>query len=208
MPTSRETPTTTEAKAPRVDAQRNREAVIDAALELLARNPSASMKTIAERSGVGRTTVYRHFPTRVDLVRALFERVVEEAEAVTTAVIDPDAGAEEILRNLGPALIGIGLRFQYLHGLRQMGDEVISESTLNPDDPVRLFMIRAMERGEIREGLPLQWILSTISSITMSTLVELNAHRLDADTAGDILGDTFVRLLVAQPAGSSDANAA
>jgi AcrR family transcriptional regulator len=191
-----------------VDAQRNREAVIDAALTLLARNPNASMKTIAERSGVGRTTVYRHFPTRVDLVQALFERVVEEAQEVTVAVIDPDAPAVQVLRDLGPALIGIGLRFQYLHGLRQMGDSVITESTLNPDDPVRLYLRGAIARGEILPGLPLQWILSTITALTSATLVELNAGRIEAPKAGEMLGETFIRAFAVQPAGESDPSAA
>lgn len=198
----------TETRAPRVDAQRNREAVIDAALDLLARNPSASMQTIAERSGVGRTTVYRHFPTRVDLVRALFERVIEESREVTTRVIDPDAPADAVLRALGPALIGIGQRFQYLQGMRQMGDEVIAESTLNPNDPVRHFVTVAIRRGEIRAGLPLQWILTMISSITTGTLIEVHAGRLGAAAAGEILGETFVRAFAAQPDGSSAASAA
>lgn len=189
-----------EPRAPRIDAKRNREAVIDAALELLARNPNASMQTIAERSGVGRTTVYRHFPTRVDLVRALFERVLEEAECVTRDVIDPDAPAATVLRDLGPALIGIGLRFRYLHGLRQMGDAVIAESTFKPDDPVRVYMTGAAERGEIRPGLPLQWILTMMSAITSATLVEVNADRLDGDRAGQILAEAFVHMFV-QPDG-------
>jgi len=190
----------TEARTPRIDAQRNREAVIDAALEILTRNPNASMQTIAERSGVGRTTVYRHFPTRVDLVRALFERVLEEAETVTSSVIDPDADAATVLRALGPALIGIGLRFQYLHGLRQMGDAVIVENTFNLDDPVHIYMTEAIERGEIRPELPLQWILTIMHALTSTTLVEVNAGRLDSDHAGRILAETFVRTFV-QPDG-------
>lgn len=185
-----------ETRTPRIDAQRNREAVIDAALEILARNPNASMQTIAERSGVGRTTVYRHFPTRVDLVRALFERILDEAETVTRSVIDPDAPAATVLRELGPALIGIGLRFRYLHGLRQMGDAVITEGTFNLDDPVRLFLVEAVERGEIRPELPLQWILTMMNAITSATLVEVNADRLDGDRAGQILAETFVRIFV------------
>lgn len=202
---------TSETRAPRVDAQRNREAVIDAALDLLARNPNASMQTIAERSGVGRTTVYRHFPTRVDLVRALFQRVVDESREVTTRVIDLEAPTADVMRALGPALIGIGLRFKYLQGLRQMGDEVITESTFDPDDPVRLFFVAAIARGDIRAELPLQWILSMISSVTTATLLELHAGRLDAQEAGEILGETFVRIFAteaaqAEPA-SSDANA-
>lgn len=194
---------TSETRVPRVDAQRNREAVIDAALDILAHNPSASMQTIAERSGVGRTTVYRHFPTRVDLVTALFERVIEEAQAVTERVIDIDAPAATVFRDLAPAIVGIGLRFQHLHEMRQLGDDVITESRLNPDDPVRRFLVVAAERGEIRPELPVQWIQTMISAITTATLFEVNGGRLDADVATSLLGEAFVRMFVAEGSAGS-----
>ena len=66
---------------PRADAQRNREAVLQAAIGLLGERPGASMRAIADASGVGRSTVYRHFPTREALLRALFARVLEESAA-------------------------------------------------------------------------------------------------------------------------------
>ena len=77
----------------RRDARRNREAVIDAAIEVLAQRPDASTEEIADASGVARTTVYRHFPTRDDLFRAMFERAVEYSWAHTSAALsDSDSG--------------------------------------------------------------------------------------------------------------------
>ena len=42
--------------------------MIDASLDLLAEQPNATMGAIAELSGLGRTTLYRHFPSRDELV--------------------------------------------------------------------------------------------------------------------------------------------
>jgi AcrR family transcriptional regulator len=54
----------------RADARRNRERVLAAAEEVLAAEGlSASMRTIAERAGVGLGTIYRHFPTQEALYR-------------------------------------------------------------------------------------------------------------------------------------------
>jgi len=120
------TPETHERK----DARRNREAVIEAALAILPDEPNASMATIAERSGLGRTTVYRHFPARNDLILALFERVIEEARQVTSAVIEEGRSTAETLQALGPAIITIPDRFRFLHGVRDLGTEMITESTI------------------------------------------------------------------------------
>jgi AcrR family transcriptional regulator len=61
-----------EARPQRADARRNRERVLGAAREALADHGlDAQMDDIAARAGVGVGTVYRHFPTKDDLVRAL-----------------------------------------------------------------------------------------------------------------------------------------
>jgi AcrR family transcriptional regulator len=182
----------TESKVPRIDARRNREAVIDAALELLAEQPTASMATIAEHSGVGRTTVYRHFPHREDLIKALFERVVEDARRVTTDVIEGGDTARDVLYDLGPAIIGIGRRYMFLEAQRQHGEEVLTESTLDQDDPVRHFITRAKKNGDVRADVPVQWVLSQMSAMANGAMVELGSGRVDAEEAGRLLGNALV----------------
>src|SRR5256885_13758717 len=68
----------------RADARRNREAVIAAAKELFAdQGLDAQMPDVAKAAKVGVGTVYRHFPTKDDLIAALvaerFERLAEKA---------------------------------------------------------------------------------------------------------------------------------
>lgn len=58
-------------------AERNHDAILGAARELLAASPSASMNEVAKRAGVGAGTLYRHFPTREDLILAVYRRDVE-----------------------------------------------------------------------------------------------------------------------------------
>lgn len=57
----------------RADAQRNYDAILAAAAAELARVGSdASLEAIARQAGVGSATLHRHFPTRRDLVQAVF----------------------------------------------------------------------------------------------------------------------------------------
>ena len=58
-------------------AERNHEVILGAARELLAASPSASMNEVAKRAGVGAGTLYRHFPTREDLILAVYRRDIQ-----------------------------------------------------------------------------------------------------------------------------------
>jgi AcrR family transcriptional regulator len=93
--TKPETSGRTPERALRADARRNHEAVLAAAKELFAEQGlDAQMPDIAKAAEVGVGTVYRHFPTKDDLIEALvaerFERIAERgAEAVEQAKDDP-----------------------------------------------------------------------------------------------------------------------
>src|SRR3954452_5142001 len=100
---------TTEARL-RSDARRNRRTVLDAAGALLAQRPQATMQEIADASGLGRTTVYRHFPRRQDLIDALFEEVLREAGETVQEALRSATSARQLLCELGPRIIAIGAR--------------------------------------------------------------------------------------------------
>jgi AcrR family transcriptional regulator len=74
------------SREPRSDAARNREVIVRAATAAVHREgPRVPMATIAAEAGVGIGTLYRHFPTREDLLsyltHASFEQVLANAEA-------------------------------------------------------------------------------------------------------------------------------
>ncbi|MFI7618714.1 TetR/AcrR family transcriptional regulator [Nonomuraea terrae] len=76
-----------ERKPPRADAQRNRARILAAAEAVFAeKGPSASTEEVAARAGVAIGTVFRHFPTKDDLLAAIMkglrQRLIEEADAL------------------------------------------------------------------------------------------------------------------------------
>lgn len=63
----------------RADAQRNRVRILTAAEEVFAQHgPGASTEEVARRAGVAIGTVFRHFPTKADLLRALMKRLLQQ----------------------------------------------------------------------------------------------------------------------------------
>ena len=68
----------TKSRPIRADAQRNTDALLEAAKAVFASSGvSAPVREIAEKAGVGIGTVYRHFPQRYDLVAAVFRRDID-----------------------------------------------------------------------------------------------------------------------------------
>jgi AcrR family transcriptional regulator len=75
------------ARSVRADARRNEDAVIDAAREVFATSGvDAPVREIAERAGVGIGTLYRRFPSRADLVAAVFRREVDACAEAAAAL--------------------------------------------------------------------------------------------------------------------------
>lgn len=90
---TRLTAVSVESPAPlRKDAQRNREAILNAARELFAQSADVHMCEVARRAGVGQATLYRNFPDRLDLAAALLEELMSRIEQLASDhANDPDA---------------------------------------------------------------------------------------------------------------------
>ena len=86
MATDSTIPTVPSQRPKRADARRNYDKLIAAAREAFTEHDStASLEDIARRAGVGIGTLYRHFPTRQDLLEAVY---VEEVEAICRSADD------------------------------------------------------------------------------------------------------------------------
>src|SRR3954454_19504023 len=65
----------------RSDRALNRTKLVEAARELLASDPDAEMAEIAAAPGVARSTAYRHFATREEIISAVRKQVRDDAES-------------------------------------------------------------------------------------------------------------------------------
>ncbi|WP_431923983.1 TetR/AcrR family transcriptional regulator [Nonomuraea jabiensis] len=86
--------TTSPARPMRADARRNYDRILAAAAQAIAeQGAEASLEEIARRAGVGSATLHRHFPSRQQLLEAVFRDKVEALCATAADLAgDPDAG--------------------------------------------------------------------------------------------------------------------
>ncbi|MEU6319978.1 TetR/AcrR family transcriptional regulator [Streptomyces sp. NPDC047009] len=86
------------ARSKRADAQRNEQTLLAAAAEVFVTSGvDAPIRQIAAKAGVGLGTIYRHFPTRADLVVAVYRHQVESCAEAGPSLL---AGADSPLAAL------------------------------------------------------------------------------------------------------------
>jgi AcrR family transcriptional regulator len=89
---------TAQPRRQRDDAARNRGRLLDAAGALVAEHGIAvPLDEVARRAGVSSGTLYRHFPSRDELLRALFDRVFDRTEELTYRVLEVPHAWQAIL---------------------------------------------------------------------------------------------------------------
>lgn len=93
-------------RALRADARRNQEQILAAARDLIIeRGPGASLDEVARRAGVGIGTLYRRFPDRPALLRAVvLDALGRTREVAEKALAEEAEGFDALARYLGEAL--------------------------------------------------------------------------------------------------------
>lgn len=76
------------ARPKRADARRNEETLLDAAAAIFVTSGvEAPVRDIAAKAGVGTATIYRHFPTRADLIIAVYRHQVDACAEAGPALL-------------------------------------------------------------------------------------------------------------------------
>ncbi len=142
--------------AMRADARRNRQRLLDAALQVYAERGAddASLDEIARRAGVGIGTLYRHFPTRQALLEAVYRDQVEELCAVAREVSDepPEQALERWLR----ALMAFATTKKNLSSALMSGpnkSEVATSCSAMVREAASKLLAEAQRTGQVRDDV-------------------------------------------------------
>lgn len=165
--------------ARRADARRNIAAILDAALDSLSRDPQASIADIAAAAGVGRITLYGHFPSRPELIDATFGYAVEAAGQVLDA-IDLSGDPRQALARLIASswLIVDRYRGALAAAERELGPERIRAHHGQPMARVETLLERGRQAGVFRTDLPTTWLVALFYTVMHGAAAEITADRL------------------------------
>jgi len=162
--------------------QRVAAAVLDGAARALASlGPAASMNDVAAAAGVARATVYRYFPNRQALLEELAELALRQArERLSDARLD-EVEPHEALTRAVRALVDVGDALTVVARERTRADDF--EQTLTR--PLKSVFERGQATGELREDLPLPWLIEALLGLVVS-IQSSSPTRGREDTIADI----------------------
>jgi AcrR family transcriptional regulator len=173
------------ARPLRIDARRNEQALLDAAAALfITSGVEVTVREIATKAGVGMGTLYRHFPTRADLIIAVYRHQVETCAEAGPVLLSESASPYAALRQW------IFLFVDFLttkHGLAAVmqsdktGFETLHTYFLDRLVPVCTHLLNAaVEATEIRpdvEAFELMWGVGSLCASRPHD-PRLDVHRL------------------------------
>lgn len=177
----------------RADASRNREAVVAAAFEVLSRQPEASLKDVASASGLGRTTLYRHFANREALITALLEDVISDSIAAVVTILAEVDDPHDVLPRVATETLAIGDRYRFLAAHEALLDEVRRRPR---EDPLQDWIQRGTARGVLRP-LGTTWIQGMMFALVTAAHEEVLEGRESLEAAAEKLGATMIAAFAA-----------
>ena len=144
--------------------------IVSAAAVLAAQGGAASMEEIANAAGIGRATLYRYFPNREELLRAIAAASVRE---LTARVKEADLDVlpfEEAVARLARGIIATGSKYVAVNldsaGLTDAHPEIETEVL----EPIRALFRRAFADGSLRQDLSPDFLVDLFSGLIKGAL--------------------------------------
>lgn len=144
-------------RKPRADAQRNRERILEVAKRAFTRSgPNASLDEIANEAAVGPGTLYRHFPSRDELLAAVYRTEVEKLAAAERRFADTMPPMEALRAWMLLFIDYIATKKIIAPALNaSVGGQskVVEASHTSICEAVRALVKRAVKSGDMREDM-------------------------------------------------------
>ncbi|MEV5830868.1 helix-turn-helix domain-containing protein [Spirillospora sp. NPDC052242] len=160
-------------RAERSDVRRNRARLLAAAREVFQREGAgASLEAVARRAEVGIGTLYRHFPTRQDLLEALLAGAYDDLAARARELADSPAPGDALLAWLRAFIARVttfrGLAASAVVSLRDERTALLDSSRAMRAAGQRLF-VRAQQAGDVAPGADFADVLRLAGAIATVT---------------------------------------
>jgi AcrR family transcriptional regulator len=176
-------PPRSEPQHRRADAQRNYDLLVAAAREVFHnRGIDAPLDDIARRAGVGNATMYRHFPTRRELIIAVYAEEVAELCARSQALLAEDPAGDALFGWLQDFIAHVAAKREL--ALSITDDRTGQRSALfdrwhhSMHTAASALLTRAQNAGAVRSDLDVSELLALANGIALTTADATQAKRL------------------------------
>ncbi len=168
------------------------DALLDAAAAVLARNPGASIADVAVRAGVSRATLYRYFPSREVLIRALAIEALRQTDEAIAPLRDQMSSSTETLQLTIGALIPLGERFHFLTAeFGVMRDPEVAEIYKRQQSELSNLVEAVKAEGSIAREIPTAWVVTVIDTLIYAAWTSVEEGFIASRDAVDLVNRTL-----------------
>jgi AcrR family transcriptional regulator len=157
-------------RKPRADAQRNRERILKVAKQVfMRRGGEASMDEIAKGAKIGPGTLYRHFPTRDDLLAAVYINEVEklaEAQKKFSAELPPVEALRAWMLVFIDYIAAKKIIAPALHAMAGGPSRVFQQTNRPMEEAANALARRAVANGDLRPDVDPMDMLRAIYGVS------------------------------------------
>lgn len=162
-----------------------RNAILEAAFILFAQRNDVSLADIAQKAGVGRATLHRHFSGRDDLIRALSIAALKEMDAAVETACAAASTAAQALRLSLETLIPLGNRYRFLLQEPAGDNEEVRRLMQAQALETRALLQDAQSEGALPRSVPPDWLARAYDALLIAAWEAVNAQELTpAQAAG------------------------
>jgi len=177
------TSSTNAVVAKRADARRNEQALLDAAAKVfVAAGVDAPVRAIAAEAGVGMGTIYRPFPTRADLVIAVYRHQIDALADAGTTLLASRGNPYQALAQWLELFVDLLVTKHGLAGMLQSdraGFDVLHQFFLDRLLPVCSQLLEAAaDAGSIRDDVTAYELLRGIGNLCVGGDDDYDARRM------------------------------
>lgn len=147
---------------------RTRRAILDAAIDTLARQPNASLGDIATAANVGRTTVHRYFPERSDLIDAISADALEKVTLGTERARVDEGSAPAALTRLCQEYFEFSDVFMLLFTMPDLLSREEWQKESEDDRTLLSLVERGHREGTIDPAMSSEWVQQLVWSVLYS----------------------------------------
>lgn len=171
----------------------SRTAAMQAGLELYTLHPNASMDEVAAHAGIGRATLFRHFPNRTALLRAAGTHVIAQVDAAIGASVSADDPPLIRLRALIAVLVSGGLPLHAVFGMSDLAEDPELKSALKTlDRTIEPVVLDCITAGLLRADMPEAWFEVAFEGLLYAAWTAIHKGTLAPAHAPDMLLHTLL----------------
>jgi AcrR family transcriptional regulator len=179
-------------------AEKNREAILDAAERLVERAEVLTFSAVSNESGLSRPTVYGHFEDRAALLEALVQRSVQRTmAAITSADLEQGPAVEALERLLSTSWEHIA---HYESLARTAAAGLSTDAMQRAHHDARTVIMRLIERGRsegaFRTDLSTAWLVTSSLALIHAAAEEVRSGSMRHRAALTVLVSTLTELFV------------